>query len=82
MPQAFKNILPALCNEYIVLFKETAIAGVVAVADLTRAANRVIGVTFQSTFPLLGIALIYLIFVMIFTMLAGRLERRLKSSER
>jgi ABC-type amino acid transport system permease subunit len=82
MPQAFKNILPALCNEHIDLFKTTAIAGHIAVADLTRAAQRVIGVTFQSTFPYLGIALIYLFFVMIFTMLVGKLERRLKNSER
>ena len=82
LPQAFKNILPALCNEYIVLFKETAIAGVVGVSDLTRAANIIRGVTFQSLFPLLAVALIYLVFVMFFTMLVGKLERRLRSSER
>ena len=82
LPQAFKNILPALCNEFIVLFKETAIAGVVGVTDLTRAANIIRGVTFQSLFPLLAVALIYLLFVMLFTMLVGKLERRLKSSER
>ena len=82
LPQAFKNILPALCNEFIVLFKETAIAGVVGVTDLTRAANIIRGVTFQSLFPLLAVALIYLLFVMLFTMLVGKLERRLRSSER
>ena len=82
LPQAFKNILPALCNEFIVLFKETAIAGVVGVTDLTRAANIIRGVTFQSLFPLLAAALIYLLFVMLFTMLVGKLERRLRNSER
>jgi His/Glu/Gln/Arg/opine family amino acid ABC transporter permease subunit len=82
LPQAFKNILPALCNEFIVLFKETAIAGVVGVTDLTRAANIIRGVTFQGIFPLFSVALIYLLFVMFFTMLVGKLERRLKSSER
>ena len=82
LPQAFKNILPALCNEFIVLFKETAIAGVVGVTDLTRAANIIRGVTFQSLFPLVSVALIYLVFVMFFTMLVGLLERRLRNSER
>jgi len=82
LPQAFKNILPALCNEYIVLFKETAIAGVVGVTDLTRAVNMIRGVTFQSFFPLIAAAIIYLVFVMFFTMLVGKLERRLRSSER
>jgi len=82
LPQAFKNILPALCNEFIVLFKETAIAGVVGVTDLTRAVNMIRGVTFLSFFPLIAAAIIYLVFVMFFTMLVGKLERRLRSSER
>ena len=82
LPQAFKNILPALGNEFIVLFKETAIAGTVGVIDLTRAVNMIRGVTFQSVFPLLTAALIYLLCVMLFTWLVGKLERRLRSSER
>lgn len=82
MPQAFKNILPTLANEFIVLLKETAIAGYVGVTDLTRGANIIRGVTYQSFWPLLAIASIYLIMVMFFTWLVGRLERRLRSSER
>lgn len=82
MPQTFKNILPALANEFIVLLKETAIAGYVGVTDLTRGANIIRGVTYQSFWPLLAIAAIYLIMVMFFTWLVSCLERRLRSDER
>ena len=82
LPQAFKNILPALANEFIVLIKETAIAGVIGVTDLTRGANIIRGVTFQSFVPLTTVALIYLLMVMFFTWLVGKLERRMRSSER
>lgn len=82
MPQTFKNILPALANEFIVLLKETAIAGYVGVTDLTRGANIIRGVTYQSFWPLLSIAGIYLIMVMFFTWLVGHLERRLRGDER
>ena len=58
LPQTFKNILPALANEFIVLLKETAIAGYVGVTDLTRGANIIRGITYQSLFPLLAIAAI------------------------
>ena len=82
LPQAFKNILPSLANEFIVLLKETAIAGYVGVTDLTRGANIIRGVTYQSLFPLLAVALVYLILVMFFTWLVGKLERRLRANER
>jgi His/Glu/Gln/Arg/opine family amino acid ABC transporter permease subunit len=82
LPQAFKNILPSLANEFIVLLKETAIAGYVGVTDLTRGANIIRGVTFQALFPLLATALIYLTFVVFFTWLIGKLERRLRAGER
>lgn len=82
LPQTFKNILPALANEFIVLLKETAIAGYVGVTDLTRGANIIRGITYQSFWPLLSIAAIYLIMVMFFTWLVGILERRLRKSER
>ena len=82
MPQSFKNILPALANEFIVLLKETAIAGYVGVTDLTRGANIIRGVTYQSFWPLLAIAAIYLIMVMFFTWLVSKLERRLRNGER
>lgn len=82
LPQTFKNILPALANEFIVLLKETAIAGYVGVTDLTRGANIIRGITYQSFWPLLAIAGIYLVMVMFFTWLVGILERRLRKSER
>lgn len=82
LPQTFKNILPALANEFIVLLKETAIAGYVGVTDLTRGANIIRGITYQSFWPLLAIAAIYLVMVMFFTRLVEILERRLRKSER
>ncbi len=82
LPQTFKSILPALANEFIVLLKETAIAGYVGVTDLTRGANIIRGITYQSFWPLLAIAAIYLVMVMFFTWLVGILERRLRKSER
>lgn len=82
MPQAFKNILPALANEFIVLLKETSIASYVGVVDLTGGANIIRGATYQSFWPLLAIAAIYLVMVMFFTWLVGKLERRLRGSER
>ena len=82
LPQAFKTILPALANEFIVLLKETAVAGYVAVMDLTYAGNTVGGVAFEYLFPLLLTALIYLVMVMFFTWLVQKLERRLRNSER
>lgn len=82
LPQAFKNILPALGNEFIVLLKETAIAGFVGVTDLTRGANIIRGVTYQGLFPLVSVALIYLSLVLIITWLIDKLERRLRSHDR
>lgn len=82
LPQTFKNILPALANEFIVLLKETAIAGYVGVTDLTRGANIIRGITYQSFWPLMAIAAIYLVMVMFFTWLVDVLERRLRKSER
>ena len=81
LPQAFKNILPALANEFIVLLKETAIAGYVGVTDLARGAAIIRGITYQGFFPLISVALIYLLMVMFFTWLIGKLERRLRSSD-
>ncbi len=81
LPQAVKNILPALGNEFIVLLKETAVAGYVGLTDLTRGANIIRGVTFQSFFPLIAVALIYLVLVLFFSWLVGKLERRMRSSD-
>lgn len=82
VPQVFKSVLPALCNEFIVLIKETSVAGYVGVNDLTKAGDLIRGRTFEAMLPLLGVAAIYLLLVMILTGLVGKLERRLRSNER
>ena len=82
LPQAFKNVLPALCNEFITLLKETAVVGYIGMSDLTYAGNTVGGITYEYLYPLLAVALVYLILVLIFTWLVGRLERRLRTGER
>lgn len=81
IPQAVKNILPALGNELITLFKETSIVTVIGLVDLTKAALQIQGKTYQSLMPFLGIALMYLVVVMILTRLLGILERRLRQSD-
>ena len=82
LPQAFKAVLPALANEFIVLLKETSVASYVSVADLTYAGNVIGGNSYDYLFPLLMTAVIYLAMVMFFTYLVGKLERRLRTSER
>ncbi len=81
-PQMFKAVLPTLCNEFIVLLKETSVAGYVGVIDLTKAGNTIAGRTFSYFIPLISVAIIYLVIVMILTWLVGKLERRLRKSER
>ena len=75
VPQALKNVLPALANEFIVLLKETSVAGYVAVTDLTKGGDIIRGRTFSAFMPLIVVALIYLVMVMFFTWLVGKLER-------
>ena len=82
LPQAFKAVLPTLANEFIVLLKETSVAGYVAVIDLTYAGYKVGGTSYEYLFPLLLTALVYLVMVMFFTSLVRKLERRLRRSER
>ncbi len=82
IPQVFKNVLPALCNEFISLLKETSIAGYVGIVDLTKAGDLIRGRTFSPFMPLIAVALIYLIIVLILTQLVKLLERRLRNSER
>ena len=81
IPQALKNTLPALANEFIVLLKETSVACYVAVNDLTRGGEIIRGATYQQLLPLLAVAIIYLLLVMFFSWLVGKLERRLRSSD-
>ena len=82
IPQAFKNVLPALANEFIVLLKETSVAGYVALQDLTKGGDIIRSRTYDAFMPLIGVALIYLVMVMFFTKLVGILERRMRNSER
>lgn len=82
IPQAIKNILPALGNEFITLIKETSIAGVVAVTDLTKAAQYIGSVTWDVLTPLLIAAACYLVMVLGLTKLLGIFERRLAQGDR
>ncbi len=81
MPQAFKNALPALGNEFIVLLKETSVAGYIAVQDLTKGADIIRSRTFSAFMPLMAAAMIYLSLVTIFSYFVQRLERRLRNSD-
>ncbi len=80
-PQAFKNILPALGNEFIVLIKETSVAGYVALKDVTYVGNLIRSRTYEAFFPLISVALIYLAIVMLLSYFLKKLERRLRDSD-
>lgn len=82
LPQAFKNVLPALGNEFISLLKETSISGYIALMDLTKGGDVIRSQTYDAFLPLTAVALIYLAVVMLFTWLLGKLERNLKKNER
>lgn len=82
IPQAFKNVLPALANEFITLLKETSISGYIALNDLTKAGDIVRSRTYEAFFPLITVAIIYLVMVVVLTALVGKLERRLRASDR
>ena len=82
VPQVFKNVLPTLANEFISLLKETSVAGYVAIQDLTKGGDIIRGATYSPFMPLIAVAIVYLVMVMFFTWLVGKLERRLRSSER
>ncbi len=82
LPQAFKNVLPALMNEFITLLKETSICGYIGLMDLTRGGDIIRSRTYEAMLPLFAVALIYLVIVMILTALVNRLERRLRTSDR
>ena len=82
LPQAFKNVLPALANEVIVLLKETSVAGYIGMEDLTKGGDIIRANTYQAFMPLLAVAAIYLVMVIILTSLVGKLERRLAKNEK
>jgi polar amino acid transport system permease protein/polar amino acid transport system substrate-binding protein len=81
MPQAFKNVLPALGNEFISLLKETSVSGYIAIQDLTKGGDIIRSRTYDAFMPLIAVAIIYLVLVMIFTKLVNMLERRLRNSD-
>ena len=81
MPQAFKNVLPALGNEFISLLKETSVSGYIALQDLTKGGDIIRSRTYDAFMPLIAVALIYLIVVLIFSKLVSLLERRLRNSD-
>ena len=82
IPQAIRAVLPALGNEFIILLKDTSLITVIGGKEMTYAAKAVIAKTYQGLFPLFGIALMYLLLVMLFSKLLGVLERRLRQSDR
>ncbi len=82
LPQAFKNVLPALCNEFIVLIKETSISGYIGIMDLTRGGDYIRSRTYEAFLPLIAVALVYLVIVVVLTWLVSKLEKRLKNDEK
>ena len=82
IPQAIKNILPALGNEMITLLKDTSLVSVIALRDVTKQAQNIVSKTYQAYVPYISLALIYLVIVVILTKLLEMFERRLKKSER
>ena len=82
LPQAFKNILPALANECIVLLKETSVAGYIALVDLTKGGDIIRSQTYEAFLPLIAVAIIYLVMVMFLSAMVTKLERRLAKSDR
>lgn len=81
IPQAVKNVLPPIGNEFIVLIKETAIVGYVGLTDLTRVANQIASRTYEAFMPLIGAAVIYFLIIKLLTISLERLERRLRKSD-
>lgn len=82
LPQAVKNCIPTYTSEFIVLFKETSIAGLIGGTELTKVASRITGRTYNAMIPLMVTALIYLAVVMLLTLVFGKLERRLRKSDK
>ena len=81
LPQAVKNVIPPLGNEFITLIKETAIVGYVSLTDLTRVANQIASRTYDAFMPLIGVAVIYFVIIKLLTIFLGMLERRMRRSD-
>lgn len=82
LPQAFRTVLPSLCNEFIVLIKETSISGYIGIMDLTRGGDYIRSRTYEAFMPLIAVALVYLILVVVLTWLVSKLEKRLKNDRK
>ncbi len=81
IPQALKNILPALGNEMITLLKDTSLVSIIALRDVTKQAQNIVSKTYQAFVPYISLACIYLVIVIIMTKLLGLLERRMRKSD-
>lgn len=81
IPQAVKNIFPALCNEFIVLIKETAIVGYVGLMDIQKAGDFIKSATFIAFMPLIGTAVIYYVLIKILTLVLKQIENRLRRAD-
>ncbi len=81
LPQALKNVLPTLANEFIVLLKETSVASFIAVKDMMKGANALVGFTYNMNIPYITVALIYLVMVLVLQKGVSILERRLRNSD-
>ena len=81
LPQAVKNVLPALCNEFISLIKETSICGYIGLMDLTRGGDVIRSITYEAFLPLVAVAIIYLIIVQVLSFGVGKLEKNMRKSE-
>ncbi len=81
LPQAIKNIFPTLCNEFIVLIKETAIVGYVGLVDIQKAGDFIKSATFEAFMPLIATAIIYYVLIKLLTLALARIEKRLRQSD-
>lgn len=81
LPQAIKNIFPTLCNEFIVLIKETAIVGYVGLVDIQKAGDFIKSATFEAFMPLIATAVIYYILIKLLTLALARIEKKLRQSD-
>ncbi len=81
IPQALKNIFPALGNEFITLIKETAIVGYVGLVDIQKAGDQIKSATFEAFMPLIGTAIIYFLLIKLLTLLLGAVEKKLRKSD-
>ena len=81
IPQAVKNIFPAMCNEFITLIKETAIVGYVGLVDIQKAGDFIKSATYKAFMPLISTAIIYFVIIKVLTIVLGKVEKKLRASD-